>query len=408
MRKLLFITTANLTTNPRLLKEVKAASPYNQCEVICFKLCNWSDTFEEGHIASLSNIKVHYISAGRKPFFLWLFSTLTERVAQRIYPVLQSNLFLTSIASNKRTWLLLNAVKHIKDKPDLIIAHNLGALYPAYRLAKELNTKFTFDIEDYHPGERINTDQENEKKRREYLLRKLLPDAAYLSYASPLIGLETLNLLKESYTKPHSYIANSFSQSEFIEPDTAKTDKLRLVWFSQNIAAGRGLEILIESLDGLDNQIELHLYGNLDKTYFEKNLNQQYIFIHTPLPQRELHLELAKYDIGLALEINEADFNRNICLTNKIYAYALAGLYILATNTQGQEWFLNEYPWSGELVGQDKESIRIKIQELICNTEEIRRNSKDRFRLAKMLSWEHEHNKLNLLWQEVVVSNENN
>jgi len=51
----------------------------------------------------------------------------------------------------------------------------------------------------------------------------------------------------------------------------------------------------------------------------------------------------AEYDIGLATEVS-ATLNRDICLTNKIFTYLLAGMPVLATDTSAQSEMATSMP----------------------------------------------------------------
>jgi len=42
--------------------------------------------------------------------------------------------------------------------------------------------------------------------------------------------------------------------------------------------------------------------------------------------------------------------NREICRTNKLYSFALAGCHMLISKTPAQEQFLREFPDAGELI----------------------------------------------------------
>jgi glycosyltransferase involved in cell wall biosynthesis len=54
-----------------------------------------------------------------------------------------------------------------------------------------------------------------------------------------------------------------------------------------------------------------------------------------PAPAEEMIRLAADYDVGLALE-QPASLNRDLCLTNKISSYLLAGNAVAATSTTGQ------------------------------------------------------------------------
>ena len=398
-KKLLFISSTNLTTNPRLLKELKLAVDLGyKVDFIGFKLANWSDKIDE---TIIENIKAnfHYLPITRDNFVSWLISSLIEKLAQKLYPLLKNSLKINAYAHSKRSFLLSKHLKNKNKKYDLIVAHTLPTLYPAYKFAKRTNTKFTFDIEDYHPGEFVAIDVDNEKARRFFLMKTILPKASYITYASPLIGKYSLKLL-DSYPKnKHQLISNSFSQTEFQHKEN-DSYKVKFVWFSQNIAAGRGLELVLPALKQFSDKVELYLIGNLYPAFYDTFLSKysNFIKIEEPLSQKALNLKLSNIDIGLALELNTADFNRQICLTNKIFAYAHSGLYILATNTQAQVQFMKEHEYIGALTAQTTEAFEKSIKEIINNIDEIRKNKQKRFEYAQQLAWENEREKLVSIW----------
>jgi glycosyltransferase involved in cell wall biosynthesis len=296
--------------------------------------------------------------------------------------------------------LLEKKVIRCKEKFDLIIAHSYSSLYPAYKLAKKHHIPFAFDIEDYHPGE---TCSPKEKKRREFLMRKMLPNAAYITYASPLIGKYSFDLLKGIEIPPHILINNCFLQNEFDFKQT-NSDKIQLVWFSQNIAEGRGLELVVPVLYQFKELVQLNLVGNLYPQFYNDFLAQyaDILKITEPMPQAGLNKYICSFDIGLAIEQKASDFNRDICLTNKIFAYAQAGLYILATNTSAQKLFMEEHAGLGVVSGQSSGEMEITISNLIANIEIIRKEKQARYEYAKKLSWESESQKLAEIWAKIL------
>lgn len=402
-KKFLFISSANLTVNPRLLKELKlAVSLGYEVDFIGFNSENWSDKIDKEIIKNI-DANFHYIPITRKAFFKWLVSSLIEKTAQKVYPFLKNNLKINAYAHSKRSFLLNNYLKKQNKKYDLIVSHVLPALYPAYIFAKRTNAKLIFDIEDYHPGEAIAADAKNEKYRREFLMQKLLPKAGFITYASPLIGKYSLKLLDNYPTDKHQLINNCFSQTEFKFKEN-KSGKLKFVWFSQNIASGRGLELVVPALAKFKDKIELHLIGNLYTDFYDNFLKEYsgFIKIHKPLPQRELNLKLSEFDIGLAIEPGK-DFNNNIAVSNKIWAYFQAGLYILASNTTAQNQFIKKHNKSGIIAALNIKSFEKSIDEIIANITEIRKNKKLRFNYAKESAWEHESLKLTEIWKELTT-----
>jgi hypothetical protein len=400
MKRVLFITSNNLATNPRLVKELGLANSKFRCTVLSFQFLNWSDPLDAVLKASFPGVVFKTLSAGNRPFSPWLLSSVIEKSAQILYPMNRRSLWLNAFGHSKRSFLLWKALKKHKPSYDLVIAHNLASLYPSYLFAKKHNIPFAFDIEDYHPGEKISKDIEKERSRREFLMQQLLPAAAYSSYASPLIGEATLDLVPNIKRSALLLINNAFLTKEFTPPLAKENCKLHFVWFSQHIAPGRGLELIIPALYEFKEAVHITLIGNLNSTFFDTYLKAyaDIIHFHKPLPQAELHRLLATFDIGLAFESGAVDFNRELCLTNKLFAYVQAGLFVLATTTKGQTLFVEQNPWCGKLTRNTAAGVREVLQELIAQKQVIRYNALVRFEKSKTIAWEQEQEKLINVW----------
>lgn len=421
MKNLLFLTTANFATNPRLVKEVKLAQTMScRVTVVLFKLGNWSDAKSDVIARELKEsglLTINYCNATRSSNLPWLFWAIAEKLAQLAYPFMLHSILINALASSRRSFQLLWACRKMKPIPDLICAHNLGALYPAWRLSKKWKIPFVFDVEDFHPGEFIRFDTINEKRRREFLMKELLPQAAAITSASPLIGEYTMKLIGGHQN--HQVILNSFPRKEFSEPSTKRfnnsTDQLKLVWFSQKISFGRGLEQLFEAIqlilrnDSLDPlSLSLTLIGDLDPVFEAQIISPlasgpfgKYLQILPPMTQTELHRSLVSYDVGLALEFDDSDLNRQLCLTNKILAYAQAGLYILATDTPAQKQFIQENECCGLLCGQTPEALKDGIVKLVGQVNQIHSLRYKLFEKANVLTWERESSKFKTIIQTV-------
>ncbi|WP_430934763.1 hypothetical protein [Saccharicrinis sp. 156] len=288
-------------------------------------------------------------------------------------------------------------------------------------MAIKRDIPFIYDIEDYDPGIYVPEAGKHYKSCTEFLLKKCAPSASALTSASPLIGEYSLKLIGDHPN--HQVILNSFPSTEFSlanshKPIAGSTGVLRLVWFSQTISFGRGLEQLFEALNQLNElttqQLIITLIGNMDPE-FEKQIVQTFqsqisnltsqisLLIKPPLSQPELHAELAHHDIGLALEPGK-DLNNGLAISNKIIAYAQAGLCILATDTPAQKQFMQEHPDLGTVCGQDKEGIVKGIAAMLEATNKINTDKLDRFKKGKELAWEKESSKLVEIWKRVLIT----
>lgn len=405
MNKMLFVTTANLSTNPRLLKEIRAAIPFYHVKVIAFEIGNWSDDNDRLILNDLK-IDITYISATRNPFLPWLFSSLLSKLCRYLYPLFSSSNIIAALASNKRSFLILKALLRLQERYDVVILHNLGTLYPGFVFSKKNKIPFIFDIEDFHPGESVlDGDERNEVKRRKLLMATILPEAAAVTYASPLIGEYTLKLLHKEGKYLHQLVNNSFPANEFHLKETQNlaNKPIHFVWFSQNITSGRGVELFIEALSKFQH-VKLTLIGQMSAEFEQivSVVSYSWIEVMNPLTQTGLHEKLGEFDIGLACDLPSADLNRELALTNKIFAYYQAGLFTLATDTLAQQWFMNQHTEAGILVSQNVQDITKKIELTVNKIEEIRSSKRARYEAAKFVAWEKESAKLVSLWKEVI------
>lgn len=393
----LFLSTHNLATNPRLVKEIELAlqNEYSVA-VLCFEFDNWSKPLnEEIKKRLVSKINYRGIPGNRKPFGAWLMSTLLFSLSKILLIFFPVNVSLLSLLSNKRSYLLWRELKKMNEKFNLVIAHNPGSFYPTQLFAQKNKIPFGIDLEDYHPGE-SNDEKVNGLYKR--LNKAVLPNASYITAASPLI-LEYSEADLSIPLEKKKVVFNYFPSTEFINPENNISGKLKMVWFSQNISFNRGLEQLIPAIKNND-QIELHLFGNCDEGFRKQWLSDCVnIQLHPSLPQVELHQQLSRYDVGLAIEEN-MNLNRNLCMTNKILAYFQSGLYILASNTNAQNRFINEHPEHGLLTSLSPDDLKQNIQRLIDLKQSLRASSKERFENAKKYCWENESAKLIEIWKE--------
>ena len=318
-----------------------------------------------------------------------------------LYRYNKQSLFLAAAGHSKRTLQILNKLKQLKVKSyEMIVAHNLATLYSAYVFSQQTKCRFAFDVEDYHPGEKVfGINAEMEKNRRELLLQKILPKAVYVSSASPLISKSIDSLVDGVRAET---VLNLFSIREFTEPVIKTSDKLKLVWFSQNINAGRGLELVLSIWDSVKEYFELTLIGKIDNQFYEIWIKKhKEIIIEPPLPQKTLHKYLSEFDIGLAIDVDSDDYNRQLAITNKIVAYFQAGLYIIATNTPAQTNFVKAHELHGLISEQNELAMFYTLKQVNSLKDNIRSNNKTRFKNASGSSWEKESGSIKNIWRHI-------
>ena len=139
--KILFVSTLNLATNPRFVKEIKLALTNGfSAEVICFEFDNWSYDFNRQLVGELSGAKFHIIPAGRKPFLPWAASVVWEKFYRLTGALIPLPPALRSKGISRRSGLLVKEIKKLNKLwkiPFIIVTHDLAE-------AKKLSDEIIF------------------------------------------------------------------------------------------------------------------------------------------------------------------------------------------------------------------------------------------------------------------------
>jgi hypothetical protein len=103
----------------------------------------------------------------------------------------------------------------------------------------------------------------------------------------------------------------------------------------------------------------------------------------------------AEYDIGLALEQTVSE-NRDICLTNKIFVYLLAGVAIIATGTRGQKPLMEKISGAGLCYDPgDIQRLAQQLREWEVNREALLRARQYAWQFGEeKYNWDFERRKL--------------
>lgn len=393
-RRILFVTTTNLAVNPRLAKELRLACDMGfNCTVLMFRLGNWSDDMTEKMKHSFPIVNFIQLSATRTPFIPWLLSSIIEKFARLLPVTFLDSLFL-SAAVDKRSLILLGQLKKIGTSFDWVVAHNPGAFFPSMVVAKRAGAKLGIDVEDYHPGE---TNQKKLQLVTLKLMKKVLPLSSYCSYASPLIMQEVQKYIPK-LPICQFIILNCFPSNEFECARENQSPLLHMVWFSQNISAGRGLELIIPIVQKYHDKMKLHLIGSINSDFYAQLIKDKPgIEVCDPMPQKILHKSLSKFDAGLATDI-PVNRNRDIAITNKLIAYAQAGLFIVAMHTKAQDQFLH----SSELQFFQMNNTVSSIEETLLKLLQLKKNGfinkSNQFTIGATYSWDRISAPLSEIW----------
>lgn len=387
MANICLVTPAQPSTNPRLVKEADAlAEAGHNVHVIYAHVSPWADKSDRLLLAT-RNWKCTRVG-GHPTEQQWLFwwSLRRFRLAYRLSRVGFRPAMLDQWICDRAFIELKEAA--LKIKADLYIGHNTAALPAVVMAAKKYSARCGFDIEDYFSGMDPYGAQPTPgtlvTKRME---RNYLKQCNYLTVVSP----EVAKIYKAKYNVGLPItILNVFSLKRRPKElrHSNRNEPLRLYWVSQTIGDER-LEDVVRAMGQLSQlKIELHLRGNWANGYRERimalaascGLSSESIISHGFAPADEMINLAAAYDVGLVLEGNLTPFN-DLCLTNKIFTYILAGNAIITTETKAHSRLAAELGCAAACYKENDLPALVKI---------LRRWAEDRdvLRTARAKAWE--------------------
>jgi glycosyltransferase involved in cell wall biosynthesis len=361
MPDICLVTPGHPSKNPRLVKEAGALTRAGyDVHVIAGDYHPWGHEADDqfrGQNWSLERVAYGSVAHPVRRLYLGGRKRVAERLARGVL------VNVHSINLRAYHWIIPELIDRARGvSADLFIAHYLPALPAAVQAAREQDAEIGFDAEDFHRGQYTEAEQDTLGARLTcWFEDTYIPRCDYVTVASPGIGEAYADALG---IKPPTTILNVFPRNErsgHTPPAELENEHpgegISLYWYSQTIGPGRGLETIIRAMgranDGSDetSPLTLSLRGSWASGYEDElralacsvGLDPAQVRHLDRAPPNQLIERAAQHDIGLALE-QAASRNRDLCITNKIFAYLLAGRPVLTTDTMGQRWVHEHVP----------------------------------------------------------------
>ena len=358
MKKICIVTTRHISYNPRVLKEADALDAAGYAVVVVtIRNDATQSAFDEELMAGrkwkLRTVNFRKDDAGERWFWLYL------SVRQRVFLLLSTVSLRWGIAERAAEKAFDGLLRLARsERADLYIAHHAEALGAACIAAGHNRARFGFDAEDFHTG---MEDMDAASKRMiGYLEGKYIPRCQYLTAASKGIA----EAYRDKYKVGMPLVILNVFPAEHL-PVRAPGKPVRFYWYSQVIGPNRGIELLLDAATRISTRrdggkgdgqeggqgFEIHLRGRIASEGYLNELRNKYegsgfwdrITFHEPILAAELIGDANQFDVGLALE-SDVSFNRNICVTNKVFSYLMSRLFIVGTETYGQKDIFNQFP----------------------------------------------------------------
>lgn len=359
MKKICIVTTRHISYNPRVLKEADLLfkNGYEVCVVTVNNNLQQSRFDEEIMKDRKWRLKtVDFRKELKDEKRRWLRLSIRQKLFSKLSGASYKN-GIAERAINKAFDELLALA--IVEKADLYITHHPEALPIGFLAAKKNSSKFGFDAEDFHTGMNEGAGESKEEALIVYLEKKYLPYCAYITAASK--GIAEAYVKKYTIPQPE-VILNVFPLKPLSVGEV--NSPVKFYWYSQVIGANRNLELLLQAAGSLKGNFELHLRGSFQSSAYHQTLLtlvEQYklkgsVFFHPPIVAEQIIGDANQYDVGLALE-SDVSVNRNICVTNKIFTYLMAGLAIVGTDTYGQKDIFSHFPHAVQVCKMTQEDL---------------------------------------------------
>lgn len=349
-QKILILTSAHLCRNPRVVKEATTLGAAGH-EVTVLSLsvntrCEQMD-LELMRGLPFKRLTLDYCAGNlqsRAAGFLQRASTWAARRLCRQVGI------ETAQALGPASALLRRARSFATD---LTIVHTEIPLWAATQLIAD-GRRVAVDMEDWYAEDLLPADRSSRPLR---LLRRAEEAALRRAVYSTATAQSMADALTTAYQcPPPIVIRNSFplqARSRIDRPATIGVPEI--IWFSQTIGPGRGLEQFLAAWALTRQPSRLTLLGEARAAYAEQLAallppsRRPDLVILPPVQPAELPLKLAEFDLGLALEARTPP-SRDVTITNKILQYLNAGLALVATDTAGQREVMAAAPACGVLL----------------------------------------------------------
>ncbi|SKA37201.1 Glycosyltransferase involved in cell wall bisynthesis [Enhydrobacter aerosaccus] len=340
-RTVCIVSSGNLASNPRLVKE--AAALQEAGYAVTTISCDYTEALRpfDDEIAAEASWTVRRVPRLRSERY---FTTAARRAARALSGAGLPIPLAVAVHAYGGPGGALRGVTRTMSA-DLYIAHYVPALPAAAEAARRRGALLGFDAEDFHSGEEPDDQADHFQSRLvEQIEAACLPRCAHMTAASPLIG----QAYAARYGVKPTTVLNLFplSMAPSLQDHAAhrhEAGTLKAYWFSQTIGLDRGLQGFVQAMARARTRVTLDIRGSNRWGYGDRLLEMardlgigDRVRLLPMAPPEEMVRLAAHYDLGLSLEMPITE-NRRICLTNKIFTYLLAGTPVMMSDTPAQK-----------------------------------------------------------------------
>ena len=277
----------------------------------------------------------------------------------------------------------VNKVIRLRKSYDYIWANDLPTLYPAYKIAKKLNSKLVYDsheiyietLNQFFPSKAsfvksiiFSSLLKVMKLHGSFIEKKIIKESHYFITVNDSL----LNYFKKKHEIKNSCVVMNFpylNKADFKKIDLLKknnwNNSAKLLLYQGVINKGRGIDIIIKTLKILPGNFKLIIIGDgplkkeLINLSLKLNLFKRIDFINK-VPIEELLNYTSSSHLGINL-LESYNLSKKFASPNKLYEYIHAGIPVIASNKVENIKVFNKYN-IGKLVENNPKNISENIQ----------------------------------------------
>lgn len=282
----------------------------------------------------------------------------------------------------------------IEQKPDVIHANDLDALFPAYKAAKKLNCKLIYDSHE------INTQNAYYRDKKLYCIYLSLKEKYLVKRINRMVCVSNAAadyFEKELKIEKPLVVTNcSLKAEQYIS--TEKNSGFEIINHGQ-FYEGRGYDVMLEASSLLKEYPEIKLairgYGVMEEQLRERaeELKADNFIFYPPVTVDKLIESASHSAVGVA--ITEAIcLNFKLSVSNKLFEYASAGLPVIMSDIPEHRYLNNKYKFGIVLENDTPQAFADAVLKLYTDKEFYNSCAENAKKLSDEINWENEFGKL--------------
>jgi glycosyltransferase involved in cell wall biosynthesis len=286
-------------------------------------------------------------------------------------------------------------------------ANDALTLPAAWLAANRNHAKLVYDAHELETGREVSSSRLAEVYKRTWAF----PEKAFIRRADAVITVNEsiANELERLYRIPRPTVVMNCPEylpvlrANRLHEELAIPADQKIVLYQGQIAKGRGIECLIQSIQSMPNVsvVALGVGPALEEYRNLVNSNQwERVYLPGKVPLAELPSYSASADLGVVLT-EDTCLSYHLSLPNKLFEYIHAGLPVIASNLPEIARVISAYQ-IGEVVNPDDPmDIARAISRLLYDPVRYSQFRSNAIKAAANFTWEQESKNLLTIYQSI-------